>query len=211
MRTPGGRPRWLRTHLAGLRALLVLTVVLGVGYPLLITVVAMAGFAGQRAGSLLHYRGQVVGSALIGQRFSDAHGTPLPQWFQPRPSAAGSGYQPLASGASNLGPSSVRLLKAVDRRRATVAAFNSVPGHRVSKAQVPPDAVTASGSGLDPDISPTYAYLQVYRVAAARHLDPAVVRRLVAVHVQGRPLGVLGEPRVNVLVLNLALARLGGR
>jgi K+-transporting ATPase ATPase C chain len=149
--------------------------------------------------------GRVVGSSLIGQSFADASGRPLPQWFQPRPSAAGAGYDPTSSGASNLGPNSSDLLKNVRERRATAAALD-----RVDPASVPPDALTASGSGLDPDISPAYADEQVARVAKARGLDPAQVRSLVDVHVQGRDLGFLGEPTVNVLDLNLALLRMQG-
>jgi K+-transporting ATPase ATPase C chain len=126
---------------------------------------------------------------------------PDPKWFQPRPSAGG--YNPLASGASNLGPNSPVLISSIKQRRAQVAAFNGV-----SVSQVPADAVTASGSGLDPDISPAYAYLQVDRVAKARGLSAAAVHKLVADHVQSRTLGFLGAPRVNVLELNLALANL---
>ena len=124
---------------------------------------------------------------MIGQSFSDANGNALPQWFQPRPSAAGAGYDPTSSGASNLGPENSELLKAVERRRAAAAALDGVrPG------SVPPDALTASGSGLDPDISPAYAFEQVARIARVRHLDPAEVRDLVTAHVEGRALGFLG-------------------
>jgi K+-transporting ATPase ATPase C chain len=146
---------------------------------------------------------------LIGQPFVDAEGKPLPQWFQPRPSSAADssnsadpGYNPLFTAASNKGPSNPDLIKLIDERRASVAAFDGV-----APAQVPPDAITASASGLDPHISPAYAYEQVARVATARRLDPAAVRSLVDSHVQGRVLGFLGEPRVNVVELNLALDR----
>ena len=197
-------PFTLRSHLAALRALLVLTVVLGLAYPLAVTALAQIAMPAKANGSLVQADGHVLGSALLGQSTSDARGNPLPQWFQPRPSAAGKdGYDALSSGASNLGPTSSDLLRTVQQRRAEVAAFNGVPA-----GQVPADAVTASGSGLDPDISPAYAYLQVDRVARARGLDAQRVRGLVAAHVQGRDLGVLGEPTVNVLQLNLALAAL---
>ena len=196
----------LRQHWAALRALLVLTVVLGVLYPLAVLAVGQLALRSKADGSLVSADGRTVGSGLIGQSFADPDGNPLPQWFQPRPSAAGTaGYDPTASGASNLGPENPTLVKDIEARRAAVAAFNGV-----APADVPPDALTASGSGLDPDISPAYAYLQVERVATARGLDPATVRALVAAQVTGRGLGFLGEPTVNVLALNLALQRLSG-
>jgi potassium-transporting ATPase KdpC subunit len=204
------RGTW-RQYLAALRVLLALTLVLGLGYPLLVTGVAQLPWLRDRAtGSLVtDASGRVVGSRLLGQGFVDAQGTPLPQWFQPRPSAAGAtGWDGASSGASNLGPSNPDLVTAIGDRKAAIAAFDSVPGHPVAADQVPPDAVTASGSGLDPHISPAYARQQVYRVAAARGLDPARVQALVESHVQGRDLGFLGEPRVNVLELNLALQAL---
>jgi potassium-transporting ATPase KdpC subunit len=202
-------PGPVRRHLAALRALLVFTVLLGVLYPLVVLGIGQLAFPAQANGSLVQADGRVVGSSLLGQAFLDARGDPLPQWFQPRPSAAVNpddkndpGYNPLFSGPSNLGPSNPVLIKSIDARRAAVAAFNGVPPGRV-----PPDALTASASGLDPDISPAYAYLQVNRVAKARGLNPAAVRALVSAHLQGRTLGILGEPRVNVLELNIALAR----
>lgn len=197
----------VRQHLAALRALLILTVILGVAYPLAVTGVSQIAFHSQANGSLIERGGQAVGSSLIGQPFVDSKGNPLPQWFQPRPSAAADasnsadpGYNPLFTAPSNKGPSNPDLIKAINDRRAAVAAFDGV-----APADVPPDAITASGSGLDPQISPAYAFEQVNRVAAARHLDPSAVRALVASHVQGRVLGFLGEPRVNVVELNLAL------
>ncbi len=196
----------LRQHWAALRVLLVLTVVLGVLYPMAVLAVGQLAPRSRADGSLVSADGRTVGSALLGQSFADANGNPLPQWFQPRPSAAGEhGYDPTASGASNLGPDNPVLVKQIEARRAAVAAFNGVP-----PSAVPPDALTASGSGLDPDISSAYAFLQAGRVARARGLDPAVVRALVASHVTGRGLGFLGEPTVNVLALNLALQRLSG-
>ena len=203
-------PGPVRQYLAALRALLVLTVLLGVLYPLVVLGIGQLAFPSQANGSLVSAGGRVIGSSLLGQAFIDAQGNPAPQWFQPRPSAASDpnnkndpGYNPLFSGGSNLGPTNPDLIKSIDARRAAVAAFDGVPA-----ASVPPDAVTASASGLDPDISPAYATEQVTRVARARGLAPAAVRALVAAHVQGRALGILGEPRVNVVELNAALARL---
>ncbi|NHC15393.1 potassium-transporting ATPase subunit KdpC [Motilibacter sp. E257] len=200
---PASRPPLTRQLVAAVRALLVLTVVLGVAYPLAVTGVAQVAFRDQAEGSLVEADGRVVGSRLLGQAFADADGDVLPQWFQPRPSAAGDGYDPTASSASNLGPESPDLLALVEERRAAAAADG------VDPAQVPPDALTASGSGLDPDISPEYARQQAARVARERGLDVEQVRRLVEAHVQGREAGFLGEPRVNVLELNVALTELG--
>ncbi len=185
----------VRQFLAGLRLLLVLTVVLGLVYPLLVTGVGQVAFSGRANGSVVRDEGRPVGSQLLGQQFSGA------RWFHPRASAAD--YDTGASGGTNLGPSSDRLRASVAAARAAVAKADGVP-----PASVPPDAVTASGSGLDPDISPAYAAEQVTRVARARGLPVDAVRRLVTAHVGGRILGFLGEPHVNVLQLNLALSRL---
>lgn len=205
-------PTPIRQHLAALRALLVLTVIVGIAYPLVVAGVAQLAFPHQANGSLVTKGGTPVGSSLLGQAFVDAKGDPLPQWFQPRPSAASDpsnsadpGYNPLFSGPSNKGPTNSDLIKSINDRRAAVAAFDEVP-----PASVPSDAVTSSGSGLDPDISPAYAEEQVARVAKARHLDPPAVRKLVDQYTQGRTLGFLGEPRVNVVDLNLALDQAGG-
>lgn len=280
----------IRQHWAALRALLVFTVVLGLAYPLLVWLIAQAPFLSDKAdGSIVDVNGQAVGSSLIGQNYTDADGNPLPQYFQGRPSAAGDGYDPMATSASNLGPESLvdapgkaSLLTLVCSRSASVGRLDGVSGARpfctgggvgavlsvigprdsggnvmnptrvvsvnepcdttpapfvdtyqgvrveCAKAgddysigqlvpirgaapadpAVPADAVTASASGLDPDISPAYAELQVDRVAAARGESPDRVRTLVAEHTEGRGLGFLGEPRVNVLELNLALDRL---
>jgi len=185
---------FLRQSVAGLRLLLVLTVVLGLAYPL--AVYGVGRLVPDKAdGSMLTVDGRVVGSRLIGQAFDGD------EWFLPRPSVAGDGYDPLASGASNFGPENPDLLATVTERKQEVADREGV-----DPSAVPADAVTASGSGLDPDISPEYARLQVDRVARARGLDPDAVRQLVDDHVQGRDLGFLGEPRVNVLELNAALA-----
>ncbi len=188
---------------AGLRVLLVLTAVLGFAYPLAVAGIAQAAFPWQANGSLVSADGahvtspdEAVGSLLVGQQFEGD------EWFHPRPSAGG--YDTLASGGSNLGPTSPDLLATVRERRADVAAMDGV-----DPAAVAPDALTASGSGLDPDISPEYAHQQVDRVAQARGLSAAEVTSLVGEATQGRDLGVLGEPRVNVLELNLALTTMG--
>jgi K+-transporting ATPase ATPase C chain len=194
-----------RTHWVALRALLVLTAVLGLAYPLVMTLIAQVALPAQANGSLVRDAdGDVVGSALIGQSFTDAAGEPLPEWFQSRPSAAGDGYDGGASSGSNLGPENEDLIAAIEERKAAVAALEGV-----AEPDVPADAVTASASGLDPHISPEYALLQVDRVAEARELDEADVRALVEDHVQAPDLGFLGSPTVNVLSLNLALAEMG--
>ncbi|GAA4734596.1 potassium-transporting ATPase subunit KdpC [Amnibacterium soli] len=181
--------------------LLVLSVAATIVYTLVVTLIGQVVLPGQANGSLVASGGRTVGSALIGQSFTDAKGDALPQWFQSRPSAAGDGYDGGASSGSNLGPNSPDLLKAVRERRAAVLQEDG-PG------AVPADAVTASGSGLDPHVSPEYALRQVDRVAAARGLSASTVRALVQRSVQAPDLGYLGEPTVNVLQLNLALARL---
>jgi len=286
-------PGWLRQHVAALRALLVLTVLFGIGYPLVITLVAqIPGLRSRADGSMIQLDGRTVGSAVIGQAFTDANGKPIARYFQPRPSAAGDGYDPTATSASNLGPEqivdtlpdpkvkgdtgtlglltevcsrslAVGQLEGVDGRRPYctadgvgavlsviharglsgpvrsvvsvnqecprkpfVASYAGVPvrcakpgvDYRVGRIvpvrgpgrtwpanPVPPDAVTASGSGLDPDISVAYADLQAPRVARARGLALASVLALVRENTSGRSLGFMGEPAVNVLQLNAAL------
>jgi K+-transporting ATPase ATPase C chain len=267
----------------------VLTVITGLAYPLIVWAVAqLPGLQHHANGSIVEVDGRPVGSSLIGQLFTDADGTPLPQYFQSRPSAAGDGYDPMATSASNLGPESIvdtedkpSLLTLVCTRSLEVAELNGVNGARpfctgdgvgavlsvlgprdargnvvnptqvisvnqpcattttpfqstfegvrvecnngqdfshgqlvavhgaASNPQVPADAVTASGSGLDPDISPAYADLQVNRVAAARGVSPEQVQRIVEENATGRALGFMGEPAVNVLAVNLALDQLG--
>ncbi len=278
---------FVRLHWAALRALLVLTVVTGLAYPLFIWLVAqLPGLHDKAEGSILTANGRPVGSRLIGQLFTDSDGKPLPQYFQSRPSAAGNGYDPLSSGASNLGPENIvdtsakpSLLTQVCTRSMAVGRLEGVDGSRPfctgggvaavlsvigprdahgnvvhptqvvsvnepcaststpflasyegvrvecaksgedysigqivpirgaapSDPVVPADAVTASGSGLDPDISPAYAELQVARVAKARHVSPDQIAKLVAQNRNGRALGFFGEPTVNVLQLNLQL------
>lgn len=285
-------PNWLRQHIAALRILLVFTVILGVAYPLVVFGIGqIPGLSSRANGSFVHAAdGQRVGSSLIGQSFTDKAGNAIPKYFQSRPSAAGDGYDPTASSASNLGPENIvdtlpnpkdkadtgtqSLLTQVCSRSLAVGRSDGVSGARpfcttdgvgavlsvihsngtvgrvvrvVSVNQacpttpflsrydgvrvecakfgqdysrgvtvpirgtapadpaVPADAVTASGSGLDPEISPAYAAIQVDRVARARGLAPATVRGLVHAQTRGRDLGFLGEPGVNVVKLNLAL------
>jgi K+-transporting ATPase ATPase C chain len=205
-------PTLVRQHFAALRALLVFTVICGIIYPVVMVGVAQLAFKNQADGSLVSYNGKVVGSSLLCQEFVNSKGAPLPQYFQPRPSAATSGASndygcdPGYSGAANLGPNNSKLLQQVKQLQQQIAAFD-----HVSVSQIPPDAVTSSGSGLDPDISPQNAAIQVDRVAAARHLPVSEVKALVAKYTQGRNIGILGEPRVNVLTLNIALDQLPGQ
>lgn len=193
-----------RHSLAGLRVLIAMTLLLGVAYPVVVYGVAAVAAPWKANGSLVTVTGEhttdhekAVGSAILGQL---TEGDQAEALFQPRPSAAGDGYDPLSSYGSNLGPENTDLIAAIKDRRAEIAEREDVdPG------DVPPDAVTASGSGLDPHISVAYAELQVPRVAAATGLTEEEVRRLVAEHTAGRTWGVLGEPRVNVLELNIAV------
>ncbi|WP_156297886.1 potassium-transporting ATPase subunit C [Mycobacterium paragordonae] len=273
---------FLRVHWAAVRALLVLTVITGLIYPLFIWLVAqIPGLHDKAEGSIVTVGGKPVGSRLIGQLFTDSSGNPLPQYFQSRPSAAGNGYDPLSTGASNLGPESMSLLNQVCSRSVAIGKLEAVDGSRpfctgggvgavlavigprdargavihptrvisvnepcettsapfltsyegvrvecAKKGEdysigqmvpirgaapadpvVPADAVSASGSGLDPDISVAYADLQVARVARARHVSPEQVRDVLAQYRTGRVLGFIGEPSVNVLQLNLQLDR----
>jgi len=182
----------IRQALAAVRILLVLTMLLGVLYPLAVTAVAELTMPGRAEGSLVQLGGEVVGSSLIGQEFSGR------EWFHGRPDL----FDPAASGATNLGPSSQRLAQAVRLAAGEVARLEQWAG------PIPADAVTGSGSSLDPHISPEYARLQAPRVALARGLDREEVLALVDRLTEGRTLGFLGEPRVNVLLLNLALVAL---
>ncbi|MDQ0646674.1 K+-transporting ATPase ATPase C chain [Microbacterium natoriense] len=187
----------LRTTGVAIRAMLVLTLVLGVGYTLLVTGIGQLLLPWQANGSPL---ADEKGSSLIGQSFTDADGNALPQYFQSRPSAAGDGYDGTSSGGSNLGPENPDLITAIQERKTAIAEREGV-----DPSQVPADAVTASASGLDPHISVAYALLQVPRVAEARGLPEQEVRDLVESRIQGRDLGFLGEERINVAELNLAL------
>jgi K+-transporting ATPase ATPase C chain len=179
---------------------LVLMVIVGLAYPGLVTGLAQLLFPHQANGSLLVVNGQVVGSELIGQQFARA------DYFHARPSAAGNGYDDTLSGGTNLGPTSAKLADTLIAQ----AVDSAVKLDRAVKGRVPADLVTSSGSGLDPHISPASAGLQVARVARARGLSPEVVRSLVAHHTERRQFGFFGDPRVNVLKLNLALDSLAG-
>ena len=184
--------------------MLVLSFVTGGLFPLVLFAIGVVLFPYQAGGSLTLLGGAVVGSRLIGQDFTG------PEWFQPRPSAAGNGYDGTASGATNLAPDNPRLKEGAAGFagiRELAAQYRRRNG-LTADTPIPIDAVTRSGSGLDPDISPASAYLQVARVAKVRKLEESAVRRLVAEHVVQPQLGFLGEPRVPVLELNLALARL---
>lgn len=188
-----------RQILPALVSFLVLSILCGLLYPLVVTGIGQIAFADRADGSLVERDGVVVGSSLIGQPFTGA------QWFHPRPSAAGDGYDAMASAPSNLGPSNPDLTDAVRER---IAAYREENGLGPGDA-VPVDAVTSSGSGLDPGISPENARLQAPRVAEARGLELQQVLDLVDEHTDGRGLGVLGSPAVNVLELNLALDAAG--
>ena len=180
--------------LVAVRYTVITTVLLGIVYPLVITGIAHLTMPNKADGQLIVRNGQVIGSAILAQSFTG------PTYFHPRPSAAGNGYDATSSGGSNLGPTSQALVSRID---ASVAQWHK--DDPAAKGPVPIGLVTTSASGLDPDISPEGAYYQVPMVAAARHLPEATVRALVKAHIQGRQLGFLGEPRVNVLELNLAL------
>jgi K+-transporting ATPase ATPase C chain len=204
---------FIRQHIAALRVLPIFTVITGIIYPLAMWGIGQVVFRNQANGSLVSYGGKTVGSSLLCQEFVDAKGNPLPQYFQPRASAASTssestdyGCDPLYSGATNLGPTNSVLVKAIKQRQEQIAAFD-----HVAVSQIPPDAVTSSASGHDPDISPQYAAIQVNRVAATRHLPVSEVQALVNKFTQGRAIGILGEPRVDVLTLNLALNELPGQ
>ena len=206
-------PVIVRQHIAAFRILLVFTVLCGLIYPLVMVGVAQVFFHNKANGSPVSYNGNVVGSGLLCQEFVDAKGNPLPQYFQPRPSFAivsgeknDYGCDPLYSSASNYGPTNPTEIMLIQQREKQIAAFD-----HVSISQIPADAVTASGSGLDPDITPANAYMQVDRVAAARHLPPSEVRNLVTANITGRTLGFLGEPTVNVLSLNILLDELSAK
>jgi K+-transporting ATPase ATPase C chain len=190
-----------RQSLAGLRLMIATTLVVGLAYPLVVYGFGQVAAPWRARGSLVRADGShttdpttAVGSKLIGQVVDD------PGLFQPRPSAAGAGYDLLSSSGSNYGPEEPALIKAIKERKAEIAQREGV-----SEGEVPPDAVTASGSGLDPDISVAYADLQVPRVAEANGLSEATVRDLVDQNTSGRTWGILGEPHVNVLTLNIAV------
>jgi K+-transporting ATPase ATPase C chain len=199
-----------RQILPAIVSMVIFTLVLGVGFGLLVTGIAQVGFKDKANGSIVTVNGKEVGSSVLGQAFTDAKGTPLPQYFQSRPSAAAgasgktaAGYDPTLSSGSNLGPTNPEFLKLVAQRVKDYRQLNGLS----SSTKVPVDAVTASASGLDPDISVANARMQAQRVAQERGLTKSQVMQLIDDHTQGRTLGVLGEKSVNVLALNLALDR----
>lgn len=189
-----------RQLLPAVRTLLVFTVLVGLVYPLAVTAIAQVALPRQSEGSLLARSGATVGSQLLGQNFAG------PQYLHPRPSAAGDGYDPASTAASNLGPTNPDLLASVQERVATYRQDNLLD----EGTAVPVDAVTASGSGLDPHVSVANARLQAARIAEQRGVTPDQVLALIEEYRQGRVLGVFGEPGVNVLSLNLALDELSG-
>ncbi|MFJ9406630.1 potassium-transporting ATPase subunit C [Streptomyces sp. NPDC101393] len=210
---------------AGLRALLVLTVICGIIYPLAVTGVAQALFHDQANGSEITSQGKVVGSELIGQTYhlplknpddSEEAARPDLKWFQPRPSnglgsnSVNTQYKLLLSGATNRSGDNTELIQWVTDAKKAVIADNKTKDYAVKPSDVPAEAVTSSGSGLDPHISPEYAQLQVHRVAEKNGLTVRQVEKLVKDHTEGRSLGFMGEPRVNVLDLNIALKALTG-
>jgi potassium-transporting ATPase KdpC subunit len=197
----------VRQYWVAIRAMILLTAGLGIVYPLAVTGVGQLAFHGQADGSKISGDAGTVGSALVGQSFTDKKGHPLTQWFQTRPSAATNnapnGYDANGSSGSNYGPNNPDLVTAIEARTATIEKT-----YGVSAAQIPADAVTASGSGLDPDISVAYAELQIAKVAATRDISAASVRTLVDRNTHGRDLGYLGEPYVNAVQLNLDLSKM---
>jgi potassium-transporting ATPase KdpC subunit len=190
----------MRSMMIAIKMTIVLTVLLGIVYPLAMVGLGRVFFPSQAEGSLIYRNGAPVGSSLIGQNFK------APGYFRTRPSAAGNnGYDPTSSSGSNLGPTNKSFIDSVKQRLKTVLEEN--PG--IQPSQVPVDMVTASGSGLDPEVSPAAAELQVQRVAKARGISEDAVRALISAHTRGRWAGFLGEPGVNVVELNLALDGLG--
>lgn len=208
---PSTTRQTVRQYWVAVRAMLVLTAALGVVYPLAMTGVGQLAFRSQANGSTITDAGTTVGSSLIGQSFTDAKGAPLTQWFQTRPSAATgtsapNGYDANASSGSNLGPNNPTLVSEIAARKKVIERT-----YGVTAAQIPADAVTASGSGLDPDISVAYATLQEAKVAETRGISQASVAKLVKANTHGRDLGFLGDPYVNAVQLNLDLAKMGDK
>jgi len=191
----------MRNALRAVLATVVLAVLTGLVYPLVMTGVAQVAFHGKANGSLVQADGRTVGSSLIGQRWTG------PQWFYGRPSAVPDNA--FTSSGSNLGPLSRELAAQIERRVAAIQRLEGLYHPGLKASQIPVDLLTASASGLDPDVSPAAAFFQAPRIAAVRGLPLGEVKRLIAAHVEGRTFGFLGEPRVNVLELNLALQTLG--
>ena len=194
----------IRNAVRALLATVVLAVLTGLIYPLVMTGFAQVAFHDKANGSLVQADGRAVGSSLIGQQWTG------PQWFYGRPSAISSPYDASTSSGSNLGPRSKALAEAIGQRVASIMKIDGPYHPGLTAAGIPVDLLTASASGLDPDISPAAATFQAPRIAAVRHLPLDEVERLINDHTSGRTLGLLGEPRVDVLELNLALQRLGG-
>ncbi len=190
---------------ASLAAVVVLTAVLGFGYPALMTGFASVAFPDKSSGSLVHRNGSAVGSSLAAQQFT------WPRYFHERPSATSPAYNAAGTTFSNLGPTNPALAKLVAGNAKAILATEGPYNPGLTIHDIPVDAVVPSGSGIDPEISPAYAQLQARRVAAVRHLPLATVRRLIAQNTRGRFLGLFGEPGVNVLDLNIALDKLGGK
>jgi potassium-transporting ATPase KdpC subunit len=195
----------MRALAASVVAVVLCTALLGFGYPALMTGLASVAFADKSTGSLLHRDGRIVGSSLAAQQFT------WPRYFHERPSATSPAYNAAGTTFSNLGPTSPALAKLVARNARAVLEAERPYNPGLTIHAVPVDAVVPSGSGIDPDISPAYAWLQARRVAAVRHLSLATVRRLIARNTTGRFVGLFGERGVNVLDLNLALDQLGGK
>ena len=195
----------MRTLIRSLIAIVVITAVFGLAYPAIMTGFASLTFPSQAKGSLLYRNGVVVGSALAAQDFT------APRYFHERPSGTTPAYNAAETTFANLGPTNPALAAAVRKQAQAVLALERPYNPGLTVADIPVDAVTTSGSGIDPDISPAYAQLQAHRVAAVRHLPLATVERLIRQNTTGRSLGLFGEPGVNVLTLNLALDRIGGK
>jgi K+-transporting ATPase ATPase C chain len=189
----------MRNALRALIATVVLAALTGLIYPLVMTGIAQLAFRTKADGSLVHVDGRFVGSSLIGQEWQG------PEWFYGRPSATSKPYDASAPSGSNLGPTSEQLASDIRQRVRAIIELEGPSHPGLTASAIPVDLLTASASGLDPDISPQAALFQAPRIAAARGISLAVVTRLIDDHTQGRPLGFLGEPRVNVLELNLAL------
>jgi potassium-transporting ATPase KdpC subunit len=195
----------MRAALASVVAIIVCTALFGLGYPALMTGIGQLAFSHQANGSLLHRNGRIVGSSLAAQNFT------WPRYFHERPSATSPAYNAAFTTFSNLGPTNPALAKLVSQNAQAILKLEKPYNPGLTIHQIPVDAVVPSGSGIDPDISPAYAQLQARRVAAVRHLPLAAVQKLIQQSTDGRALGFFGEPGVNVLELNLALDKQGGK
>ncbi len=194
-----------RTLVTSVVSTLAFTLLLGILYPLVITGVSQVAFPGNANGQQIHIGGKLIGSKIIGERFTDGRGRPDPRYFQSRPSGTTPPDNAAATAFANLGPNDQATEQAIAAHLKAYLALERPYDPGLSAGQVPVDAVDTSASGIDPDISPANAAIQAHRIAAVRHLPPATVSRLIAAHTHGRGLGFSGEPGVNVLTLNLAL------